>query len=72
MVSAKTPVRPCSCVGPERMLPMRRERPPVRTRMEWNGVAGLRQVRIQPGAREPGQRADRCERLVGEVSEPMS
>jgi len=54
------------------MLPMRRERPPVRTRMEWNGVAGLRQVRIQPGAREPGQRADRCERLVGEVSEPMS
>ncbi len=51
---------------------------PRRTRVEWNGLSGVREVRVRPakkrtedtGAeRDPGARS---ERLIGEVCEPFS
>lgn len=62
----------------EQRMPIPVAPPPQRTRVEWNGLSGVREVRVRllkrrgraPGADHgPG---DRSEQLLGEVCEPLS
>ena len=74
MVTTSTLCRAGTPIGPERMLTERLPaRRPARMRLEWNGLAGVRQIRIEmtPPA-ETATCRDRCEHLMGEVSEPLS
>ena len=51
---------------------------PQRTRVEWNGLSGVREVRVRflvIRGREPGKDhdpGDRVEGLLGEICEPLS